>query len=106
MTSNGRDGNPLNLTEAHVLDALRREYQVELPQIRRAVHYLREQFRTKHPLVHYQMLTDGKDLFVEAAGLKDVINASCHGQLAMGDLIGLHLRRVEGNKDGFVGRLY
>jgi uncharacterized protein (DUF433 family) len=95
-----------NLTEAHVLDALGRQYQVELPQIRRAVNYLREQFRTPHPLVHHQMLTDGKHLFVEAAGLKDVVNASKHGQLAMRDLIGLHLQRVEWDKDGFVARLY
>jgi uncharacterized protein (DUF433 family) len=95
-----------NLTEAHVLDALRRQYQVELPQIRRAVNYLREHFRSPHPLVHHQMLTDGKHLFVEAAGLRDVINASKHGQLAMRDLIGLHLRRVEWDKDGFVARLY
>jgi hypothetical protein len=68
-----------NLTEAHVLDALRRPYHVELTQIRRAVNYLREQFQTRHPLVHHQMLTDGKHLFVEAAGLKDVIDASRHG---------------------------
>jgi len=95
-----------NLTEAHVLDALRRQYRVELPQIRRAVHYLREHFRTRHPLVHHEMLTDGTHLFVEAAGLKDVINASKHGQLAMRDLIGLHLQRVEWDKDGFVARLY
>jgi len=95
-----------NLTEAHVLDALRRQYRVELPQIRRAVMYLREQFRTRHPLVHHQMLTDGKHLFVEAAGLTDVINASRHGQLAMRDLIGLHLRRVEWDADGFIARLY
>src|SRR5262249_8401423 len=95
-----------NLTEAHILDALRRQYHVELPQIRRAVHYLREQFRTQHPLVHHQMLTDGKHLFVEAAGLKDVINASRHGQLAIRDLIGLHLQRVEWDQDGFVARLY
>lgn len=95
-----------NLTEAHVLDALRRQYQVELPQIRRAVNYLREHFRSAHPLVHHEMLTDGKHLFVEAAGLKDVINASRHGQLAMRDLIGLHLQRVEWDKDGFVARLY
>jgi uncharacterized protein (DUF433 family) len=95
-----------NLTEAHVLDALRRQYQVELPQIRRAVNYLREQFRTQHPLVHHQMLTDRKHLFIEATGLKDVINASKHGQLAMRDLIGLHLQRVEWDKDGFVARLY
>jgi uncharacterized protein (DUF433 family) len=95
-----------NLTEAHVLDALRRQYQVGLPQIRRAVSYLREHFRSPHPLVHHEMLTDGKHLFVEAAGLKDVINASRDGQLAMRDLIGLHLQRVEWDKDGFVARLY
>ena len=95
-----------NLTEAHVLDALRRQYQVELPQIRRAVSYLREHFKGPHPLVHHEMLTDGKHLFVEAAGLKDVINASRHGQLAMRDLIGMHLQRVEWDKDGFVARLY
>ena len=95
-----------NLTEAHVLDALRRQYQVELPQIRRAVNYLREHFRSAHPLVHHEMLTDGNHLFVEAAGIKDVINASRHGQLAMRDLIGLHLQRVEWDKDGFVARLY
>ena len=95
-----------NLTEAHVLDALRREYDVELPQIRRAVSYLREHFRSPHPLIHHEMHTDGKHLFVEAAGLKDVINASRQGQLAMRDLIGLHLQRVEWDKDGFVARLY
>lgn len=95
-----------NLTEAHVLDALRRQYQVELPQIRRAVNYLREQLRTRHPLVHHQMLTDRKHLFIEAAGVKDVINASQHGQLAMRDLIGLHLQRVDWDKDGFAARLY
>lgn len=95
-----------NLTEAHVLDALRRQYQVELPQIRRAVSYLREHFRSAHPLVHHDMLTNGKDLFVEVAGLKDVVNASRHGQLAMRDPIGLHLQRVEWDRDGFVARLY
>jgi uncharacterized protein (DUF433 family) len=95
-----------NLTEAHVLDALRRQYHVELPQIRRAVRYLREQFRTAHPLVHHQMLTDGKHLFVEGAGLRDVINASRHGQLAMRDLIALHLQRVEWDSDDFVARFY
>jgi hypothetical protein len=35
------------------------------------------------------MLTDRKPLFIEAAGVTDVINASKHGQLAMRDLIGL-----------------
>lgn len=95
-----------NLIEAHVLDALRRQYRVALPRIRRAVTYLREQFRTMHPLVHHRMLTDSKHLFVEAVGIRDVINASRDGQLAMRDLIGLHLQRVEWDQDGFVARLY
>jgi uncharacterized protein (DUF433 family) len=95
-----------NLTEAYILDALRRQYHLELPHIRLAVRYLREQFRSQHPLVHHQMLTDGKHLFVEAAGLADVINASRHGQLAMRDVIGLHLQRVEFDKDGVIARLY
>lgn len=95
-----------NLTEAHVLDAMRRQYGVELPQIRRAVEYLRRQFSTRHPLVRHEMLTDGKHLFVEAAGIRDVINASRGGQLAMRDLVGLHLRRVEWDEHGLVARLY
>jgi uncharacterized protein (DUF433 family) len=52
------------------------------------------------------MLTDGKHLFVEGAGLRDVINASRHGQLAMRDLIALHLQRVEWDSDDFVARFY
>lgn len=95
-----------NLTEAYVLDVLRRQYRVELPHVRRAITYLREAFSVGHPLVHQQMLTDGRDLFVEGAGLADVINASRHGQLAMRELIALHLRRVEFDKDGFLARLY
>src|SRR5260370_5808254 len=65
-----------NLTEAHVLDALRRQYHVELPQVRLAARYLREHFRTQHPLVHHQMLTDGRHLLVEAAGFVSMTKPS------------------------------
>ncbi|MEZ5287777.1 MAG: hypothetical protein R2712_23840 [Vicinamibacterales bacterium] len=81
------------------------ECQVELPQIRRAVNYLREHFQSAHPLVHHEMLTDGKHLFVEAAGNR-MSSMRLGSQLAMRDLIGLHLQRVEWDKDGFVARLY
>ena len=52
------------------------------------------------------MLTDGRHLFVEAAGITEVINASRHGQMVMRDLVALHLQRVEWDKDGFIARLY
>lgn len=88
------------------MDALRRQYRVELPQIRRAVTYLRQQFRTRHRWCTTRCSRIGTHLFVEAAGIADVINASRDGQLAMRDLIGLHLQRVEWDEDGFIARLY
>ena len=97
----------VNLTEAHVLDALRRQYGVALPQIRRAIDYLHEKFPSPHPLVSHEMLTDGRSLFVEGAGVpREVINASRYGQLAIRDLVELHLQRIEWDTDGFVLRLY
>lgn len=54
-------------------------YDVELPQIRGAVDYLREHFRTQHPLIHHDMLTDGKHLFVEGRG-----SEGCHQRIQAG----------------------
>lgn len=97
----------VNLTEAHVLDALRRQYGVALPQIRRAVEYMRDRFESPHPLVSHEMLTDGKNVFIEGAKVRDeIINASRYGQLAMKDLVELHLQRIEWDKSGVVLRLY
>ncbi len=97
----------VNLTEAHVLDALRRQYGVALPQIRRAVEYLSGKFDSSHPLVSHDMLTDGKSLFVEGANVPDeIINASRYGQLAMKDLVELHLQRIDWDNSGVVLRLY
>jgi hypothetical protein len=40
----------VNLVEAHVLDAIRREHAVALPKVRQAIAYLRTRFPSKHPL--------------------------------------------------------
>ncbi|MBI3490998.1 MAG: DUF433 domain-containing protein [Acidobacteria bacterium] len=97
----------VNLTEAHVLDALRRQYGVALPKIRRAVEYMKDKFDSPHPLVSHEMLTDGKSVFIEGARVRDeIVNASRYGQLAMKDLVELHLQRIEWDKSGVVLRLY
>lgn len=106
--------NPLtlsfvNVVEAHVLEALRRQYGVSLSRIRRGVEYLEERLGTPHPLATQKMLTDGRSLFVEAAGIdgrEDLINASQHGQLAMRDLLALHLRRIEWDRQGRAARFF
>jgi len=40
----------VNLVEAHVLDAIRRQHEIALPKVRRGVDYLRKEFGSRHPL--------------------------------------------------------
>ncbi|MEZ5402184.1 MAG: hypothetical protein R2729_21095 [Bryobacteraceae bacterium] len=55
----------VNLVEAHVLAAIRRRYDVKLPQVRRALDYVRREFQVERPLIDVAFQTDRLDLFVE-----------------------------------------
>lgn len=99
----------LNLAELYVLDTLRRQYRLKLPEIRRAVAYLRRHFETDWPLAQQAMLTDGRSLFVELAlGDKEpaIVNASRNGQLEMRDIVALYLKRIDWDENGVASRLY
>jgi uncharacterized protein (DUF433 family) len=93
-----------NLAELHVLDApLRRVHQVQMKRVRSTILYLAKEFKTNHPLVHQDMWTDGLNVFIEHYG--HLINASQEGQLAMRQVVGAHLKRLERDLTGIV-RLY
>ena len=94
----------VNLVEAHVLDAIRREYTVPLPKVRKALSYLRERLPSKYPLADQKFETDGLDLFIQK--YRQLINISQSGQLAMRRLLEAHLRRIERDSVGFPTRLY
>jgi uncharacterized protein (DUF433 family) len=94
----------VNLVEAHVLDAIRRHHQVPLSKIRQAIHYLRKQFSSKHPLAEQRFETDGLNLFIDKFG--QLINVTDSGQLALRELLKAHLHRVEHDTAGTVVRLY
>jgi uncharacterized protein (DUF433 family) len=94
----------INLVEAHVLDAIRRQHHVELPKVRNAVYYLKRHLGSQHPLVEHRFETDGIDLFVEKYG--QLISVSQDGQLAVKDLLKAHLRRIEWDTSGLPIRLY
>jgi uncharacterized protein (DUF433 family) len=94
----------LNLVEAHVLAAIRRRHGVRLPKVRRALDYVRRQFRVEHALINQAFQTDGLDLFVERYG--ELINASREGQHAMKEIIGVYLRRIEWDAKGLPIKLY
>ena len=61
----GRHLSFLNLVEAHVLAAIRRNHGVKLPKVRAALDYLRRQFEINRPLMNEAFQTDGLDLFAE-----------------------------------------
>ena len=94
----------VNVVEAHMLDAIRRQHRVPLAKVRSAIAYLRRAFESQHPLAEHKLETDGCDLFVRELG--KLVNASREGQLAMRELLEVHLRRIEWDEQGLASRLF
>lgn len=94
----------VNLVEAHVLSALRREHAIHLPKVRTAIAYLRNQLQSRHPLADQQFETDGLDLFVQKYG--QLINITRDGQLAMRNVLQSFLKRVKRDTQGAPVKLY
>jgi uncharacterized protein (DUF433 family) len=88
----------INLVEAFVLAGIRREHEIPLPKVRKAVDYLRRTFNTTRPLAHEQFETDGIDLFVEKMG--SLIGATQEGQIQVRDIIRDRLERVHRDPKG------
>lgn len=83
----------MNLLECHMLSAMRSVYNIKVPRVRRALHYLSNQFPSKHPLLDQVFETDGVHLFVQKLG--QLIVADKGGQLAMRNVLEVHLQRIE-----------
>ena len=98
----------LNLTELHILAAIRRKHVVAMPKIRRAIEYLKENVLDVsdrlHPLISCKLETDGLDLFIEQYG--QLINISQGGQTAMRTLISAALTRIARDPQGIPIKLY
>jgi uncharacterized protein (DUF433 family) len=93
-----------NAIELHVLAAMRRKHNIDMPKVRRAIDYLSRRFSVAHPLADQQMLTDGKDLFIEQLGR--LINISRDGQLEMQALMEVYLARIDRDPAGVPVRLF
>lgn len=94
----------LNLVEAHVLSAIRRQHQIPLPTIRRALRYVSKHLKLDRPLSQARFATHGVELFVEV--LDGIVNVSQEGQVEMSELIRAHLRRIERDSHGVPIKLY
>ncbi len=95
----------VNLVEAHVLDAIRRDHEVALKHVRTALAFLaKQQLRSRHPLAEQDFVTDGLHLFIEEYGR--LINISRDGQLAMRAVVDAYLERIERDVKGLPIRLF
>jgi uncharacterized protein (DUF433 family) len=93
-----------NLVEAHVLNALRREYRIDLKKVRRALTVLQRLSGSPHPLADHAFETDNINLFVQNYG--QLINVTQDGQLAMRAILETYLSRIEHDRAGQAARLY
>jgi uncharacterized protein (DUF433 family) len=93
----------INLVEAFVLAGIRREHEIPLPKVRRAVAYLQRTFNTRRPLAEEKFQTDGVNLFVEKMG--SLIGATQEGQLQMRDVILARLKNVRRDPSGIPEKL-
>lgn len=93
----------INLVEAFVLAGLRRKHTVPLPNVRKAVDYLRKHFNSRRPLADEQFETDGVDLFVRRYG--DLIGASQEGQTLMESMLRQRLKLVKRDPEGIPRKL-
>ncbi|MFY9226867.1 MAG: DUF433 domain-containing protein [Blastocatellia bacterium] len=94
----------INFVEAYVLSAIRREHNIPMDKVKKALLYLQEEFPSKHPLADQQFETNGLDLFIDRYG--QLINISQAGQLAMKDLLKEYLHRIDRDPKGIAIRLY
>ena len=93
----------LNLAEAHVLSALRREHEILMPHIRSALNFVSNKFGWKRPLIEQEFRTDGVGLFIDHYGR--LIDVSADGQVVMRQVIEAYLERLEW-ENMTVARLY
>ncbi|MCY4450682.1 MAG: hypothetical protein OXC01_01915 [Immundisolibacterales bacterium] len=95
----------LNLTELHVLSALRRKHQVKMPAVREAIQHLARLAQTpidaRHPLVSRVLATDGVHVFTDYYG--QLINLSRSGQAVIREVIAgaLKATRARSGRDPY-----
>ena len=98
----------LNLTELHVLSALRRKHQVKMPAVREAIEHLARLAQTpidaRHPLVSRVLATDGVHVFTDYYG--QLINLSRSGQAVIREVIAGALKRIERDRGGVPIKFY
>lgn len=93
-----------NLVECSVLATIRKDHEISLQKVRRALAYVAKEIGSHRPLIDQEFSTDGVHLFVERYGR--LIAASQQGQTAMRKILEAGLTRIDRDQDGLAMRLF
>jgi len=107
IRSDGKAGDGLsflNLVEAHILAAIRRQHRVSLQKVRKALDFVQKRLDTVRPLADVRFETDGVDLFVRE--LERLVNVSREGQLEIEPVLRQFLKRIKRDPAGVPIKLY
>lgn len=94
----------MNLVEAHVLRALRRDHGMQIRDVRKAILYAERELDIQRLLLHKDLRASGKELFLERYG--ELLSLSRSDQIALRRVFEDHLARVEWDAGLFPIRLY
>jgi uncharacterized protein (DUF433 family) len=81
-----------NLVEAHVLRALRTEHGVPVPEVRKAIQFAEHSLGIERLLLRPELRSGAGRVLLEHYG--ELINLSASGQLAMKQVLEVHLKRI------------
>jgi uncharacterized protein (DUF433 family) len=94
----------LNLIEAHVLLALRRQYRVKMPEVRIALDFAREALHVERVLLSQNLRVTTGNVFLEHLG--GLINLGRAGQGAIPEILQAYLERIEWDRRNFPVKLF
>jgi uncharacterized protein (DUF433 family) len=94
----------LNLIEAHVLLALRKQYQVKMREVRTALEYAREELGVERILLSPELRVMKGNLFLQR--LNELINVGRGGQGAFPGILEAYLDRIEWGGTGLPVRIF
>ena len=94
-----------NLVELHILASMRSVHGLTPKTIRKALNYLETKMKIDRPLLHQEMKTDGKDIFIKWHNKN--VDISNGGQLRLWEEdFDLRLTRVGRDSKGVLTRLF
>jgi len=94
----------INLAEAHILRAMRRNHHLSMQGIRKALSELGRLRKTSHPLLDESFSTDGINLCIEEE--ERIVNLTQKLQTEIREFVALYLQRIERDANGQATKLY